>query len=450
MNVSVHIMSVEQSETIEVIAEINMNNGEEVTSDDPGSVFEQNTGTETSNMAAAATKFDFDKWSSFLSRNTTKTLRKEELTTAEMLVLLSPDDTRHLGVTMGQKMILDAAIADLRADRSTGTRLQSIVEGNNNQDETLHVREKQSVEAVNMVNLANPNASKTTIKDIRQQKQDLIMSGKEFDLQFSSLPPVAPSPHNTAIIAHPSPSGPSPLPMVHHSDSIDPRTVLTTKACTKKAVHITSFLSESAKKRLRNKKKDNIVLARDEGQGIDRLVLQHDDSHPYAGIMVSEWAAANCRVMNKLLATGDLHRENVEYYLAYTATVMDFASLYEWSSVLDFDCQYREHQAEHNFQWGYINPLLKMQVLGNPRQASNHHRPSPHNNAPRSRSYPRHENVPECRQWKANNGFCAFGNACKYRHVDLARPPPPQIMPSQNNNQQAKNEFRPPQNQRSW
>ena len=37
---------------------------------------------------------------------------------------------------------------------------------------------------------------------------------------------------------------------------------------------------------------------------------------------------------------GELHRDEVEFYLAYTATLMDLASNYEWTSVLDFDHQY--------------------------------------------------------------------------------------------------------------
>ncbi len=100
------------------------------------------------------------------------------------------------------------------------------------------------------------------------------------------------------------------------------------------------------------------------------LVVKTDDSHPYTGISICEWSAANCRIMNHLLQSGDLDRANIEYYLAYTATVMDLGCIYEWSNILDFDFHYREQQAEHNFQWGYINPMMKMQYLTDVRLSS--------------------------------------------------------------------------------
>ncbi len=49
-------------------------------------------------------------------------------------------------------------------------------------------------------------------------------------------------------------------------------------------------------------------------------VVKTDDSHPRAGFSICEWSAADCRIMNHLLQSGDLDRANIEYYLAYTAT----------------------------------------------------------------------------------------------------------------------------------
>ena len=420
------------------------------------------------------TDFVFDKWSVKLARNTVKALRKEELTTVDTLILLTPEDTRYLGLTLAKKKLLDAEIAELRQSRespssSQGTPNFTNVKGNAEYAVSLGGNAD-----------ATENVSKTTMKDLKQQKQDLLTSGKDFDYMFPSLPgastvPLSQNDPNRPNIAHghtPAP-GPDSIKATssasvqlqatqltngqsHASDWVDPRTVLTSKASFKKAVHITAHLSEGAKKRMKTKKQDTIVLARDhEGQGLDRLVLQQDDSHPYAGILISEWAAANCRVMNSLLSSGDLLRHHIEYYLAYTATVMDFASIYEWSHVLDFDFQYREHQAEHGFLWGYINPLLKMKVLGHPRQSSagNYQRPQQANSSGRPRQQLRRDTVPECRQWKANNGFCAFGENCRYRHVELPQPnrPPPTAPAWNNSNQQPKNEVHRAQAQpRSW
>ena len=188
----------------------------------------------------------------------------------------------------------------------------------------------------------------------------------------------------------------------------DPRTVLTIKSGNKRAVHITDFLSTKAKKKIRQRRHD-VVLSRSTDDD-DRLIVRTDDQHPYAGISVDEWGAANARVMNRLLQTGDLPRADIEYYLAYTATVLDFVSCYEWSSVLDFDYLYREQQTAHGFQWGHMNPSMELQILV-PRLPQHRH--------PYTKKVHSVNGTEECRQWRANNGFCRFGNTCRYRHSPL-------------------------------
>jgi hypothetical protein len=99
--------------------------------------------------------------------------------------------------------------------------------------------------------------------------------------------------------------------------------MLTLKSSSKKALHIHNFLNETAKRRVKHKRHDVILSRCDDNENSDTLVVSSDDSHPYAGVSICEWATANCRIMNQLLSTGDLARQNVEFYLAYTATVMD-------------------------------------------------------------------------------------------------------------------------------
>ena len=85
----------------------------------------------------------------------------------------------------------------------------------------------------------------------------------------------------------------------------------------------------------------------------------HTERPPPLFWNLSEWGAANCRIMNCLLVTGALNRANIEYYLAYTTTLFSFVEKFRWHSILDFDFQYRELQAEHNFQWGTLMPSLE-------------------------------------------------------------------------------------------
>ena len=51
------------------------------------------------------------------------------------------------------------------------------------------------------------------------------------------------------------------------------------------------------------------------------------------------------KLMNFLMSTGDLSRDKVEFYLAYTMQIFEMADVYEWSSILQFDQRYRELQA---------------------------------------------------------------------------------------------------------
>ena len=192
----------------------------------------------------------------------------------------------------------------------------------------------------------------------------------------------------------------------------DPRHILTTKATSKKAVHITAFLSEKTKRRRLSRRKELVLSS--SGNKDDTLVLKTDDEHPYAGIYLEEWGAANCRVMHHLLKKGDLSASDVSYYLAYTTQIFEFASKYEWNSVLDFDYWYREIQAEHSFKWGTFSSHLELHLLI-PRTRQN--------STPTTSTQTRHKSaagqkstVPDCRMYKAT-GSCTFGASCRFRHV---------------------------------
>ena len=119
--------------------------------------------------------------------------------------------------------------------------------------------------------------------------------------------------------------------------------------------------------------------------------------------------------MNCLLVTGALKRANIEYYLAYTTTIFSFVEKFEWHSILDFDFQYRELQAEHNFQWGTLMPSLELSLLV-PRQRQQQPSVNKHRITTKQQNYPSEV----CRRFLL--GSCPFGSTCKYRHC---RPPPP-------------------------
>lgn len=95
----------------------------------------------------------------------------------------------------------------------------------------------------------------------------------------------------------------------------------------------------------------------------ESLVFRAEDNHPYLGIYIEEWGAANMHLLNHLLANKLLNRNKIKYYLAYTTKIYELAEKYEWNSVLSYDYTYRELQAEHRFKWGTFSLDMELQLL---------------------------------------------------------------------------------------
>lgn len=192
--------------------------------------------------------------------------------------------------------------------------------------------------------------------------------------------------------------------------TFDPRHRLTLKAPSK-TCHITQFLSEEAKLRRRPKTHQNVVLSV-EGD-TQAVVMRESEAHPYRGITLSDWGAANMRLMNHLLATNALRRDEVEYYMAYTTSIFEFYNKYEWESILHFDFSYREAQQAHQFMWGQMDPSMELHYLI-PLSRSQALPPRPAQQKRAMDSLSGDKQV--CRQYLAY-GSCRFGKTCRYTHV---------------------------------
>lgn len=121
------------------------------------------------------------------------------------------------------------------------------------------------------------------------------------------------------------------------------------------------------------------------------------------------------RLLNALLTSGQLAHNHVEYYMAYTAYIFDMLDSCDWESILEFDCQYRELQAEFHFQWGTHAPQLESRLLVPRRKTDNKLGKYPHKH-PDNKNAHVSTYVPECKQFLAR-GWCRFGDKCKYTHV---------------------------------
>ena len=305
--------------------------------------------SDTEELADGVDAFSFDEWANGLGlkRSTTQVLRNEELTTKETLKLVETKDLKELGLPMGSiKLIL---------------------------------------KAVSQWNCVHVPTEPTPIEDKEDEDNAAILegAGKTFDVLLKD--PSAPVPKETASIF----------------GQMDSRAILTIKSQTNKAVHITQFLTEKSKRRRQSRRKEFVLKSGSANS--ETLVLKADEEHPYLGIYMEEWGAANMRLLNHLLSTKKLRRENIEFYLAYTTKIYELAEKYDWNSVLNYDYAYRELQAEHQFQWGTFSPSMELQLL------------VPKRIQPPKLSHQIPTKNEDCKIFKAK-GSCPFDAACKYRH----------------------------------
>ena len=161
-------------------------------------------------------------------------------------------------------------------------------------------------------------------------------------------------------------------------------------------------------------RRKKFVFGTDKG---DSVTIKADDKHPYSGITLSEWSAANCRLMALLIDSGQLKHEHVTYYLAYTTQIYEYYQAYEWEAILDFDHQYRERQNHHRFMWGYIPPNTEIMLLGSPRST----KPSAEVYKGAKYSSVKHTSynnyrTEECKLYKNTNGNCPYGDKCRFKH----------------------------------
>ena len=143
--------------------------------------------------------FNFDEWANNigLKRQATQTLRNEDLTSKETLILLEQKDMKELGLTIGTIKLIQKQI-----------------------DQWKNVKDTEPVSSVDPV--------------VEDNTDILDGAGKTFDVLFSDSPP-------------PSGKGKSEL-----FGQMDPRAILTLKSQTNKAVHITQFLPADAKTNVKN------------------------------------------------------------------------------------------------------------------------------------------------------------------------------------------------------
>lgn len=349
-------------------------------------------------------KFDFTNWSdtAILSTKTRKVLLDNGLRDKDTLLLISPQDLQALQLPLAQRLLLRQALVRL------GNRFLQV--------------DPPSVANQDQGTATSPNLSRASSPEPGAVGSSRSSPGKPpCNTSKSGTTPAGPSLQlleagralDDLLGTLADPSAPTSALDPPQVVDYDPRIHLTLRATTRKALKIFSFLPDKVRERIQRTRKDRLVLS----QGDDGFITMQSKTPDSYSITPAEWNAANMRILGQLLALGDLSRNDVEFYLAYTVQVNELLDLYEWQSILTFDSRYRELQAEYGFRWGDLRMAAHSTILL-PKRPTN-----PATGRPRpAQSGTKTE---DCKKWLASGGrACPFGPNCRYAHrpIDATAP----------------------------
>ncbi|CAG2242009.1 unnamed protein product [Mytilus edulis] len=117
-------------------------------------------------------------------------------------------------------------------------------------------------------------------------------------------------------------------------------------------------------------------------------------------LSLEEWCYANIRILQELLKRNTVL--NVNTYPNYTADIFRLASKYVWYSVLLYDKEYRDMQAEEKFTWGtYRQDLRDFQLVSkreNPTTRAMNDATRPHGKQSANNDHRRDPFLPDSRK----------------------------------------------------
>lgn len=328
-------------------------------------------------------EFCFNRWAEAfgLNRDTTGVLVKEGCNTKKILEVLSPFAINKLGLSIGQGIAFRSGLKALGnhiGGRQTDSTLNSPP---GNQAKRRREDDAQSVDS-------HPPSGQRGQEGIEQAAEN------ELDQYLSGVGKKDHGDTNGRDTKyHEGPYG------------SDPRINLVLKSQRRKAQRITNFIPESVGKRLAAKNKERMSLIQDAD---GKFSIKTDDQLP-GHLTLSEWGAANIRLMQHLLDSGELARTDIEYYNAYSLMIYELIESYEWASILAFDTRYRELQAHTGFPWGTPSRGLEVSTLI-PRA-----RKERQGDKPKARINPRADRRGVCRTY-ARDGTCPYGEKCIFSH----------------------------------
>ena len=96
------------------------------------------------------------------------------------------------------------------------------------------------------------------------------------------------------------------------------------------------------------------------GNGFQQVVLKSGPKKPkLENVTLAQWCVANNAILYRLVCESKLHQNNMLDYISYSTKICELVQRFTLVSVLLYDRNYRQLQAQNGFRWGTDVPHLQ-------------------------------------------------------------------------------------------
>jgi len=322
--------------------------------------------------------FNFEVWAknSGLSRKTERVLRSEEMTSDRALRLLEASDIRTLDLSLGQRKLLEVGVAELRCE-NTRTIQPS-------HQEPADASVATADNALSSEPRGSPSEQPTQLEDVNRLVADLLGTTPK---------PPATTGRSALLTSVSELAGRAGSSAV--TDNVDLSDIL----------GVVRGLGQS----------DQDTVLTSLPNGVQLLLKNDKNKRKWESLSVSQWCAANCTMIQKLVAHSDTSR--LVEYVEYVKRICELAEFYEWPSVLQYDKAFRAQQELNPGRWDADHPHLDRLYLRISQKGPTRANTSAHRSAPDRTGSGGQSNLQSqepCRLY--NVGRCNF-NPCRFPHV---------------------------------
>ena len=155
------------------------------------------------------------------------------------------------------------------------------------------------------------------------------------------------------------------------------------------------------------------------GQGEQQIVVKSGPKKPkLENLTLSQWSIANLGILYKLVGEGKLVGQGLMDYLSYTTKVYQLVQKCSLTSVLLYDREYRQLQANMGFRWGTdVQHLHTLHLQSRDKQTSQGYTANQKKGTipPQGPKRGGRQESDLCRNFNTAKG-CSF-QKCKFRHA---------------------------------